>query len=65
MSGDDIRRQLVVEKGDAIAQNQLALLESLQLKLVRRADRLQGGYGRIEVPVFLPQPLELLLDSCA
>jgi hypothetical protein len=58
-SRDNIRRELVVELRHPIAQQKLSLLQPLQLQLVRLASVSQGLDRRIEVPVLLPQPLDL------
>lgn len=54
-SGDNVRRQLVLERRKTIAQDKLALLETLHLKLVCRADRQQRVDRGIEIAMFLPQ----------
>jgi hypothetical protein len=59
-SGYDIRRDLIVQKSDTVAQHEFALLEPLQLKLVYRADSLQGGNGSIQIAVLPPQDFYLL-----
>jgi hypothetical protein len=59
-SRDDIRRELVLDKGDAVAEVELALLEPLHLQEVRAGRRLQGKDGGVEVAVLLLQPRQLL-----
>ena len=59
-SGDDIRRDLVFDEGDAVAQLQFAFLQPLQpqqiwcRRLMQRVDR------RIEIAMLLLQPGELV-----
>src|SRR5262249_30250463 len=57
---DDVRRQLVLDKGDAVAQDQLALLEPLHLEQVRAWGVLQGRDRGVEVTVLLLQARQLL-----
>jgi hypothetical protein len=56
---NNIRRDLVFDEGDAVAQLQLALLQPLQPQQIRRGRLMQGFDRRIEVAVFLLQPGEL------
>src|SRR5580700_2016224 len=56
---DNIRRQLIFEPRHLIAQQKLALLQPLQLQLVRLAGVSQGFDRRVEVAVLLTQPLDL------
>ena len=58
-SGDDVRRQLVFEPGELVAQQQLALLEPLHLQLIRLPSVAQRLDRRIEIAVLLAQPLDL------
>src|ERR1700736_1383366 len=55
---NDIRRDLVFNERDAVAQLQLALLQPLQPQQIRRGRLMQGIDRRVEVAV-------LLLQSCA
>src|SRR3954447_12534708 len=57
--GDDIRRYLIFDEGDAIAQLQLALFQTLQPQQIRRGRLMQGIDRRVEISVFLLQPCEL------
>jgi hypothetical protein len=57
--GDDIRRDLVFDEGDAVAQLQLALLQPLQPQQIGRGRLMQGIDRRVEIAVLLLQPCEL------
>jgi hypothetical protein len=57
--GDDIRRDLVFDEGDAVAQLQLALLQPLQPQQVGRGRLMQSIDRRVEIAVLLLQPREL------
>jgi hypothetical protein len=57
--GDDIRRELVFDKGDAVAQLQLALLEALNLDDIRAGRSLQRGDRGVEVAMLLLQAQQL------
>src|SRR5689334_23340853 len=48
-SGDDVGRDLVFDEGDAVAQLQLALLQSLQSQQIRRRRLMQRVDRRIEI----------------
>src|SRR5256885_13294577 len=61
-SGDDVRRELILDVGNTIAQLELALLQALDLKLVGAGGVLQGRDGDIEVAVLLLQSRQLLLQ---
>src|SRR5689334_3250792 len=52
-SGDDVRRDLIFDEGDAVAQLQLALLQPLQAQQIRRRRLVQGIDGRVEIAVLL------------
>jgi len=54
--GDDVRRDLILDEGDAVAQLQLALLQALQPQQIRRRRLMQGIDRRVEIPVLLLQP---------
>ena len=56
LSGDDIRRDLIFDEGDAVAQLQLALLQALQPQQIWRGRLMQGIDRRVEIPVLLLQP---------
>jgi hypothetical protein len=58
-SGNDVRRNLIFDKGDTVAQLQLALLEPLQPQQIRRRRLMQRINRSVEIPVFLLQPCEL------
>jgi hypothetical protein len=57
--GDDIGRNLILDKGDAVAQLQFAFLQTLQPQEVRRRRLMQGIYRRVEIAVLLLQPCKL------
>ena len=59
-SGDYIRRRLILEHRDAVAQGELALFQPLKLDLVRRANPLQGFNRRIEITVLFTQARNFL-----
>ena len=59
-SGDDIRRDLVFDEGNAVAQLQFAFLQPLQPQQVRRRRLMQRVDRRIEITMFLLQPGELV-----
>jgi len=61
-SGDDIRRDLVFDEGDAVAQLQLALLQPLQPQQIRRRRLVQGIDRCVEIAVLLLQPREFGLE---
>jgi hypothetical protein len=56
---NDIRRDLVFDEGDAVAQLQLALLQPLQPQQIWRGRLMQGIDRRVEIAVLLLQPCEL------
>jgi hypothetical protein len=56
---DDIRRDLIFDEGDAVAQLQLALFKPLQPQQIRRGRLMQGINRRVEIAVLLLQPCEL------
>jgi len=59
---NDIRRDLVFDEGDAVAQLQLALLQPLQPQQIRRGRLMQGIDRRVEIAVLLLQPRKLGLQ---
>ena len=61
-SGDNVRGQLVLDVGDAIAELKLALLEPLDLQLVGAGGVLQGRDCRVEVAMLLLQSRQLVLQ---
>ena len=58
VSGYDVGKELVFHEGQAIAQGELALLETLDLQLVARADGAQGVDRGVEVAMLLLQSLQ-------
>jgi hypothetical protein len=61
-SGNDVGGNLVFNEGDAVAQLQLALLQSLQSQQVWRGRLMQRIDRRVEIAVFLLQPGEFRLQ---
>jgi hypothetical protein len=55
-SGDDVGGDLVFDEGDAVAQQQLALLQALQPQQIGRRRLMQRIDRRVEVAVLLLQP---------
>ena len=62
LSGDDIRRDLVFDEGDAVAQLQLAFLQPLQPQQVRRRRLMQRVDRCVEIAVLLLQPGEFVFE---
>ncbi len=58
-SGDDVGGDLIFDEGDAVAQLQLALLQSLQPQQIGSRRLMQCIDRRIEVAVLLLQPGQL------
>nr|CAE29613.1 hypothetical protein RPA4172 [Rhodopseudomonas palustris CGA009] len=58
-SGDDVGRDLIFDEGDAIAQRQLPLLQSLQPQQVRRGRMMQRIDRCVEIAVLLLQLSQL------
>ena len=58
-SRDDVGRQLVFDRVDAVAQIELALLQALHLQNVGPARILERRDGGIEVAMFLQEPRQL------
>ncbi len=61
-SGNDVRRDLVFDEGDAVAQLQLAFLQPLQPQQIRRRRLMQRVDRRIEIAMLLLQPGELVFE---
>ena len=59
---DDIRRDLIFDEGDAIAQLQLAFLHPLQAQQIGSRRLMEGIIRRVEIAVFLLQPCKLGLQ---
>jgi hypothetical protein len=57
---DNIRRQLILDRADAVAQDELALLQPLHLDDIGAGGGHQGGNRGIEVAVLLLQAHQLL-----
>jgi hypothetical protein len=60
--GNDIGRDLVFDKSDAVAQLQFAFLQALQAQQIRSGRLMQGIYRRVEIAVLLLQPRELVFE---
>src|SRR5579863_1679056 len=58
-SGDDVRRQLVLQPGKPVAQQELALFQPLQLQLIHLPGVAQRLDRRVQIPMFLAQPFHL------
>ena len=58
-SRNDIGRELVLDKGDAVAQIQLALFQALDLQLVGARGIVQRLDRGVEVTMLLPQARQL------
>jgi len=59
---DNIRRDLIFDEGDAVAQLQLSLLQPLQPQQIRRGRLMQGIDRRVEIAVLLLQPCKFGLQ---
>ena len=57
--GNDVRRDLVFDEGDAVAQLQFAFFQPLQPQQIWRGRLVQGIDRRVEIAVLLLQPGEL------
>src|SRR5215210_1527879 len=62
LSGDDVGGELVLEVGDAVLEDELALLQSLDLELVAGDHPQQRLDGAVEVAVLFLQAGELGLE---
>ena len=58
-SRNDIRRELILDEGDAVAQVQLALFQPLDLQHIRAWGHLQGLDRGIEVTMLLEETRQL------
>ncbi len=56
LSGDQVRRQAVLDLGDLVAQRQLALLQPCGPQLVGLGQGVEGQDGGVEVLVLHTQP---------
>jgi hypothetical protein len=59
---DDIRRDLVFDEGDTVAQLQLAFLQPLQPQQIRRRRLMQRVDRCVEIAVLLLQPGEFVFE---
>src|ERR1700744_4916845 len=57
-SSDNVGGQLIFEIAHAVAQDQLALLQPLDLQLIVLADHVQGLDRRVEIAMLLAYALE-------
>lgn len=62
---DNVRRQLILDKGQPVAQRQLALFQALNLKLVAGTDGGQGVDGGVEIAMLLSQAFEFGFERIA
>jgi hypothetical protein len=62
-SGNDVRAKLAGYLHNTVFQDQLALLQPLQLKLIFRIQAVQRENRRVKIPVLLHQNLKLALKS--
>lgn len=62
---NNIGRERIFEKGNAIAQGQFALFQPLQLQTVIGAHRHQCVNRRVEIAMFLPQTLDFVDEFSA
>src|SRR6267154_2148674 len=61
-SRNDVRRQLILDEGNSVAQNEFAFFQALNLDKVDTWDGLQRFDRSVKVAMLLPQPLELCLQ---
>src|SRR5215472_15429239 len=61
-SRNDVRRQLILDEANAVAQNEFAFFQALNLDKVDTRDGLQRFDRSVKVAMLLPQPLELCLQ---
>ena len=54
-SGNDIGRQSILDRGDLVLERQFALLQSLDLQLIRLCGEFQRHDLGVQVTVFGPQ----------
>ena len=59
LSRNDIRRELILDEGDAVAQVQLALFQPLDLQHIRARGHLEGLDRGVQVAVLLKQARQL------
>ena len=57
---DNVGGELVLDRPDAITQNELAFFQPLQLQNVESRRLVQSLYGGIEIAVFLAQARKLV-----
>src|SRR5712675_900787 len=62
LSRNDVRRQLILDEGNSVAQNEFAFFQALNLDKVDTWDGLQRFDRSVKVAMLLPQPLELCLQ---
>src|SRR5581483_9742338 len=61
-SRDDVRRELILDLNDKVAQLQLALLQALHLEEIGPRGVVQSLDGGIQIAVLLSQPYQLRLE---
>src|SRR5258708_19675006 len=62
LSRNDVGRQLILEEGNSVAQNEFAFFQALNLDKVDTRDGLQRFDRSVKIAMLLPQPLELSLQ---
>src|SRR5713226_974482 len=62
LSRNDVRRQLILDEGNSVAQNEFAFFQALNLDKVDTRDGLQRFDRSVKIAMLLPQPLELCLQ---
>ena len=60
--GNDIRRELVVDEGDSVAQEKFALFQPLNLEQIGAGRDLEGFDGGVEVAMLLLQARKLCAE---
>ncbi len=60
ISGDDVRKKLVLDAGDFVLEPKLALFEAREPKLVPLGRSFERDDSLVEIPMFLPQLCELV-----
>jgi hypothetical protein len=61
-SRNDVRRQLILDEGNSVAQTELAFFQALNLDNVGPWGGLQRFDRSVKIAMLLPQPLELCLQ---
>src|SRR5208283_4398433 len=64
-SGDDVRRELVLQLRELVPKQKLPLFQPLQLQLIGLAGVAQSLDGRVEITVLFAQTFDLGGERCA